>query len=311
MMKRKFRRYSQDGCRRWFSVALLVSLAACGGKKEASSGQVLASVDGQEITIHQLNNELGKSGAAEASKQLLDGLVARQVLVNAAKKEKIDSDPAVLAELERTRDLVLAQAYVRSKIGMPARPTPSEIEGFYQQHPEWFAQRKQYEFAELVIGATSLSKELNDLMTGTRPIEEVAAWLETHRIQYTRLQVVKTSMDLPPAMLNSLKNMERGSLFIVREGPSAILASLQDVKPLPMSLAVATPQIQQYLMQQRQSQMTDQELNRLKAAAKIEYTDKGRALKDLAANAPAQDADTAPAAEKQTPADDAVSRGFR
>ena len=83
------------------SAMLLIGLAACGEKKpaSASSSQVVAIVDGQEITIHQVNNELAKTGGQQVTKQLLDGLVARQLLINAAKKDKLDTDPAVLAGL--------------------------------------------------------------------------------------------------------------------------------------------------------------------------------------------------------------------
>ncbi|WP_249777449.1 EpsD family peptidyl-prolyl cis-trans isomerase [Herbaspirillum robiniae] len=290
------------------SIVLLGALAACGSKNEASSGQALASVDGKEITIHQLNAELGRSGAREASKQLLDGLVARQLLVNAARKEKLDSNPSVLADIERAKDLVLAQSYVQMKLSKPARPSQQEVDDFYRQHPDWFAQRKQYEFSELVISNANLSKELNELMTGTRPLEEVAGWLNARNIPFTRLQVVKTSMDLPPPMLEGLKGMERGRLFIVKEGDSAILAALADVKSAPVSQSAAAAQIEQYLVAQGQGRITDQELNRLKADAKIDYFDKAKALKDLAAAPAATTAVQGSGAA--APKDDAVARGL-
>jgi hypothetical protein len=69
-----------------------------------------------KITIHQVNNELAKTGGTQVTKQLLDGLVARQLLVNAAKKDKLDTDPAVLADMERSRNLVLAQSYVLEQV---------------------------------------------------------------------------------------------------------------------------------------------------------------------------------------------------
>ncbi|KAF1043017.1 MAG: hypothetical protein GAK35_02399 [Herbaspirillum frisingense] len=287
-------------------IALLGLLAACGNKSEVSSSQALASVDGKEITIHQLNAELGRSGAREASKQVLDGLVARQLLVNAARKEKLESNPTVLADMERAKDLVLAQSYVQMKLSKPARPSQQEIGDFYNQHPDWFAQRKQFDFAELVISNANMSDELNKMMVGTRPLEEIASWLNAQRIPFTRMQVTKTSMDLPAPMLDGLKGLERGRLFIVKENDSAILTSLADVKSAPLSQVAAAPQIEQYLMAQRQGEITDRELNRLKSEAKIEYFDKAKTLKDLSA-APADPAATTGAAPAR---DDAVSRGL-
>jgi len=269
----------------------LAVLAACGRQAQVSSGQALASVDGQEITIHQLNAELGKGAAREASKQMLDGLVARQLLVNAARKEKLDSNPTVLADMERARDLVLAQSYVQMKLARPSRPTQQDLDAFYAQHPDWFAQRQQFEFAELVIDKASVNEEINKMMTGTRALEDVAAWLQKQHIPFTRLQVTKSSMDLPAPMLEGVKKMEKGQLFIVNEGNAAILAALADVRNAPLSRAAATQQIEQMLFSQRQGEITEQAVARLKSDAKIVYFDSAKTLKDSNA-APVADATT-------------------
>ncbi|MFX6182765.1 hypothetical protein ABTF56_20835, partial [Acinetobacter baumannii] len=81
------------------------------------------------------------------------------------------------------------------------RPSDQEIEDFYRKNPDWFAQRKQYEFAQLIIAGTSLTPELNALMDqpGKR-LDDVVGWLDSHRVQYARQQVVKTSADLPQQM---------------------------------------------------------------------------------------------------------------
>ncbi|WP_406851206.1 EpsD family peptidyl-prolyl cis-trans isomerase [Herbaspirillum huttiense] len=288
------------------SAMLLVALAACGEKKAASgSSQVVAIVDGQEITIHQVNNELAKTGGRQVTKQLLDGLVARQLMINAAKKDKLDDDPAVLADMERARNLVLAQSYVASKLKAPVRPSDQEIEDFYRKNPDWFAQRKQYEFAQLIIAGTSLTPELSALMDqpGKR-LDDVVGWLDSHRVQYARQQVVKTSADLPPQMNASLKTMERGTMFVVIEGPTAILTSLQDVKNVPMTLAVASPQIAQYLVTLQQNQASEQLVERLKKDAKIELTEQAKSFKDLNAAAPV---DKDGAAAQGSPGKDAAS----
>lgn len=297
------------------STMLFVALSACGEKKSASStSQVVAIVDGQEITIHQVNNELAKTGGSQVTKQLLEGLVARQLLVNAAKKDKLDADPAVLADMERARNLVLAQSYVASKLKSPARPLDQEVEDLYRKNPDWFAQRKQYEFGQLVIARSNLTPELNTLMDqpGKR-MDEVVAWLDSHRIQYARQQVVKTSADLPPQMNASLKTMERGALFVVLEGQTAILTSLQDVKNAPLSLAVATPQIIQYLVTQKQNQASEQLVERLKGEAKIEYSEQAKSFTDLAAQANASGAEAASqkgaANDPESIKKDVISRG--
>ncbi len=262
------------------ALLMLGMLAACGRDAPVSSGQALASVDGREITIHQINAELGKGAAREADKQLLDGLVTRQLLVNAARKEKLDNNPTVLADMERARDLVLAQSYVQMKLAKPGRPSQQDINAFYDQHPDWFAQRQQFDFAELVIDKASVSEELNKMMVGVRPLEDVAAWLQKQHIPFTRLQASRSSMDLPAPMLEGVKKMERGQLFIVNEGNTAILAALADVRSTPLARAAAAQPIEQMLFNQRQGEITEQAVARLKSDARIVYFDSAKALKD-------------------------------
>ncbi|MCI1004741.1 EpsD family peptidyl-prolyl cis-trans isomerase [Herbaspirillum sp. C7C8] len=306
--KEAVRRHHPMATKALVSAMLLLTLVACGEKKSASSSQVVANVDGQEITIHQVNNELAKTGGSQVTKQLLEGLVARQLLVNAAKKDKLDTDPAVLADMERARNLVLAQSYVASKVKAPTRPLDQDVEDLYRKNPDWFAQRKQYEFAQLIIAGSNLTPELNRLMDqpGKR-LEDIASWLDSHHIQYARQQVVKTSADLPPQMNASLKTMERGTLFVVIEGQTAILTSLQDVKSAPLSLAVATPQIQQYLVAQRQNQASEQLVERLRKDAKVEYSEQAKSFKDLSV-VPAAATGTA-TTDKDGVKNDAISRG--
>ena len=63
----------------------MLGLTAC-GNKEKRAGQSLVSVDGEEITSHQVNEELrGKNvpaaQQAAASKQILEGLIDKQLVV--------------------------------------------------------------------------------------------------------------------------------------------------------------------------------------------------------------------------------------
>ncbi|HEU4371913.1 MAG TPA: SurA N-terminal domain-containing protein, partial [Telluria sp.] len=82
--------------------ALIVAaagLSACGNKASASKpGQALASVNGEEITVLQLNEELQRAGVGAgqqdaAGKQLLQALIDRQLLQHEAAREKLERDP--------------------------------------------------------------------------------------------------------------------------------------------------------------------------------------------------------------------------
>ncbi|WP_242404577.1 EpsD family peptidyl-prolyl cis-trans isomerase [Janthinobacterium agaricidamnosum] len=295
-----------------------VGLSAC-GDKEKKSGQALASVNGKEITVLQLNEELQRSGvqAAQqeaASKQLLEALIDRQLLENEASKDKTDRDPKVMQAIERAKSLIVAQAYMQKRIGNVAKPTEAEVEDYFTKHPEFFTQRKQFDMKELVIASADMNDELKKAMDGAKSLEEVAVWLDAHQLKYVRTQLSRTSADLAPELSAKLLAMPKGQLFIIREGDRSLLISIADIKDSPVTLAVASQQIQQFLFNKKNKDAADAELARLRATAKIEYLNKGApasasAAASAAAPAAAPAPAPAPAAESSSPVSAAHERG--
>lgn len=301
----------------WSGVFLLaaIGLSACGGKKDDKPGQALASVNGEEITVLQLNEELQRAGvqAAQqeaASKALLESLIDRQLLQNEAVKDKTDRDPKVVQSIERAKALIIAQAYMQKRIGTIAKPTPAEVEEYFAKHPGFFTQRKQFDMRELVIATADMNDKLKAAMDSAKSLEEVAVWLEANNVKFARMQLSRTSADLAPELSSKLMSMPKGQLFIIREGDRTLLIALADIKDSPVTLAQATPQIEQFLFNKKSKEAADAELKRLRAQAKIEYLNKKEGAVP-AASAPAASAPPvgAPAAAVNAPAPAATPAG--
>lgn len=280
------------------STALAMALAGCGDRaRESKPGQALASVNGEEITVLQLNEEIQRAGVPaarqqEASKQLLQALIDRQLLEHAAVQEKLDRDPKVLQAIERARSLIVAQAYMQKRLANVARPTPAEVEEYFNKHPEFFSQRKQVRMDQLVLAAKDLTPEARAAADAARSLEEVAVWLDAHQLKYGRAQVTRSTSELNPALSKKLLDMPKGQLFSVREGERAMLLAVAEVRDAPVPLEVAAPQIEKYLMSSRSKEVAAAEVERLRQQAKIEYLNKDMALGAKAAPASM----TAPAA---------------
>jgi peptidyl-prolyl cis-trans isomerase C len=258
-------------------VLAAAALAGCGEKaKDTKPGQTLASVNGQEITVLQLNEELQRAGVAapqqqQASKQLLQALIDRQLLQSEAAREKLDRDPKVMQAIERARSLIVAQAYLQKRIGNVARPTTAEVENYFNQHPQFFSNRKQFNMNELIIAADDLTPEVKAAADGAKSLEEVAVWLDAHKVKYGRSQVSRSTADLNPDLSAKLLAMPKGQLFIVKEGGRAMLIAIAEVKEAPVTLQVAAQQIEQFLTNRKNKELAGAELARLRASAKIEY----------------------------------------
>ena len=258
-------------------LAATLALSAC-GNKEPKAGQALASVNGSEITVLQLNEELQRSGATAqpeaVRKQLLESLIDRQLLQNEAAKDKLDRDPKVMQAIERAKAMIIAQAYLQKRIGSQAKPTRTEIEEYFNQHPEFFTSRKQFDMRELVVASKDVTEPLKALMDSTRSLDDVAAWLDSNKVKYGRTQVSRTSADMPPELSSKLLTMPKGQLFIIREGERSLLMQIAEVKDSPTTLDNSVAQIEQFLINKKNKEAAEAELKRLRADAKIDYFNK-------------------------------------
>ena len=140
-----------------------VAVSGCGDKKkdtaEKGGSQVAAKVNGTELTVHQVNfamqriPNLDKDHTKEASLEIIRSLVNQEVIVQKAVKDKLDRDPLVMQAMDAARSQILAQAYMERKLGTPVEPTAAEVTAYYNQHPEFFSQRKVYRLQEIAIKA--------------------------------------------------------------------------------------------------------------------------------------------------------------
>jgi peptidyl-prolyl cis-trans isomerase C len=312
----------QMGLSRFMGVGMLVMaaavLSACGEKAEKKPGQTLASVNGQEITVLQLNDELARVNPQLAQqettrKQLLEALVDRQLLQGEATKEKIDRDPKVVQAVERAKATIVAQAYLQKRVGTIARPTKAEVEAYYNEHPQLFAQRKQFDMRQLVLATSDLSDEVKKTIDSSKSLEEVAVWLDAQKVKFVRAQLARSTTELPPELSKRLLDMPKGQMFIIREGARSLLISIADIKDAPLSLDQSSGQIEQFLFNKKNKEAADAAIKQLRSTAKIEYMNQPAGAAGTAAPAAVPAAEgasaVAPAPAAAATHDDAAARG--
>ena len=84
-------------------VAMAIFLIGCSDDAETKkNSQVIAKVNDTELTVHQLNYELGLLGQAaaknvdKAAGQTLENMVNQQVVMQKAIADKLDRDPQIM-----------------------------------------------------------------------------------------------------------------------------------------------------------------------------------------------------------------------
>lgn len=295
---------------------MLAALSACGPKEKKEAGQALASVNGEEITAMQLSEEMQRTNVPAAQQQaakkpLLESLINRQVLLNAAVAEKEDRDPKVVQAIERAKAQIIAQSYLQKKVGVVAPATKQQIAEYYEKNPQFFAQRKQFAMQQLVFASADMSDKAKTAIDNAKSLEEVASWLKDNQVKFARNQVVRTSADLPVELSTRLLAMKPGQLFIIKEGERTVLNSLVDTRDAPVTLETASQQIEQFLNNAKAKEVAAAEVAKLRAAAKVEYLNKELAAEPAKAPAAAPAAAPAPSADTQQQALDRGVAGLK
>jgi len=252
-----------------------VGLTAC-GDKEKKAGQSLVRVDGEEITVFLLNEELQRAnvqpGQQEAaSKQLLESLIDRQLIIAEAVRTKVDRTPNVMGAIERAKAQIITQAYLQGITAKIAKPSKAEIDDYFQKNPALFTKRKQFEMKVIAIASSDLNDDLKLAIDSAKSLDEVAAWLTKHDVKFLTGKGTRSSADFPSEMATTLLNMPMGKMFIVNEGDKSMIASVVNIKETPVTAKDTAAQIEQYLFNKKTKEVAATEIAHLCSLAKIEY----------------------------------------
>jgi peptidyl-prolyl cis-trans isomerase C len=265
-----------------------INLSACDDQKK-KNGQVLARINGEEITAPQLAAELRyasrlqdvQSVQTESAlprqamrEQAMEALIDRQLLLDEALRNKIDRDPALIEIIDRFKTQAIVQAYLESKAASPEQPDKAEVEAYFQAHPEMFSHRKMFEVEQLIIADQDFSASLKAMMDSSKSLSQVAAWLRQRKITHAQRQYSYSSADLPVEVGNKLQTLGRNHLFVMKDGQRDLLCALTELRDSPVAPDAAAPQIERYLMNKKMQEIAVTEITRLRAAAKLEHMEK-------------------------------------
>ena len=248
---------------------MLVALPAGCEKASADRAgtQLVAKVNGAEISIHQV-----RTAAPGSVAQALEKVIDRELLVQKALAAKLDRDPQVLQSIDNARRQLLAQAYLERAASAAGGSTRDEVRAFYAENPALFSQRRIYRLRELVVSAPA---EMIDVLrakaTQARDLEEVAAWLKARSAKYSADALTQPAEQVPLAFLPQLARMKAGEIAVLPTPLGASVIQLVHAEDAPLTESQAAPLIEQFLAGRKRLETAAAEVKRLREVATIEY----------------------------------------
>lgn len=263
------------------AIALSCALSAC-SKSGIDNGasQVVAKVNGDDVTISQLNfvlSQLGVSSQQQAKQEqskALNSLIDLHLLAKKAVQQKLDRNPRVLQAIQYAKQQVLAQAYIDGilQAKSPDKPSATEIRDYYNNHPALFGKRRIYRLRQIQIESDLKDEQsVKDALVQAASVDQFANWLKARNIHFTVRDQIKSAEDLPLGLLPKLEHMKDGDVLDVsRDGAAVRALQLMGSEEQPLSETQATPLIERYLVNRKRLEIARAEVNRLRTAAKIE-----------------------------------------
>jgi EpsD family peptidyl-prolyl cis-trans isomerase len=165
----------------------LAILSGCNRGGTTPTGQVAATVDGEEITVEEIAQEIQAASAngepTPDQVSALRSIVNRKLLRNAAKAEGIEQSPATAIQLAKSRDLVLIDGYTKKLRVTVPKPSDEEVRQYVIDHPASFAQRRIFVVDQIIVPELSdaLLKQLEPVETMDQAVGVLARLGKTYR----------------------------------------------------------------------------------------------------------------------------------
>lgn len=254
--------------------ALSISiLAAC---DKEPTGQVAAVVNGDEITLQEINAELGNTAIPEGvDKQVvqqaaLERIVERRLLAQAARDEDLDKSPDYLLRERQLQDALLVQLMGQKAQRSQRVPDQSEIDKFIADNPDMFADRKIFSIDRIQF---AFPKDIAQLKTleNDHSMNAVASRLQSLGIIFSRTDAQMDSAQVGRQRMQQIKALPAGEPFIVPEKGMVTVGVIKGEQAVPLTGDQARPLAVQAIQTNLLGTSMQSRLKQARAQAEIRY----------------------------------------
>lgn len=257
----------------------LLLMSGCDKKDEGDKLKPAALVNGALVAAEQVEMELKKIGAVppdqsqDIANRILRNVVDQELLAQQAAQAKLDEQPEVQVKLAAARRQILAEAQINGLTKSMSAPAESEIRAYFDAHPELFSKRHVYKLQELIVHASPENiAEVSELAAKAKTAREFATAMQAKGIPVGAREVVKTAEDLPTELLAKLGQMKPGQSMSQSQGGKLNLVVLVAAEEQPVTYEQSSVMIARYLANTGKRNHIEDELKKLRSAAKIEFT---------------------------------------
>ncbi len=289
-------------------MALLVS-----GCSKEPKGQVVAVVNGEEISMQELNAELQGVRVPDSAdrkalrREILERLIDRKLIVQRAREQGIDKTPEYISQQRRLDENLLVSMLGQRVAQTVPQPDGRDVSQYIADNPTMFAQRQRLLLDQVQFEAP---KDINRLMDlrNAHSLEDMVVGLQKLGVAFTRGKGVIDTGRLDPQLMQKIDQLPAGEPFVLPSNGQFVASVIIGREAIATPNDIARQAAAEAVRRRALIQESKAQIARARTDAKIDYQPgfepekKAAAAKPVAAPAPAAPAPVAtekPAAPAQ------------
>ena len=234
------RRYPGRGSGSCFLIGVLALLAAGCNDGQVPRGQVVAVVDGVEITLAELNDEARTRGLAighdlGVRDALLQELVDRKLLVRQAVEQGFDKSPNFLLAKRRADEILLAQ-HLLADAAQAWTYSDEEVAKFIAANPHMFDQRRVLSVDQITV-PRELPEPVRRALLAQPDIAAMEELLARVGVKGKRSSQQWDSATLSREWASTLLPLQPGAAFALRGPNRMFVGKILALVPEPVPAA--------------------------------------------------------------------------
>lgn len=242
-----------------FAVAMMVvasiGVASCGNGGKPK-GQVVAKVGKDEVTVLDLQSELGGFKAPNAQirkvaeQQALNSIIQRKLLVQAAEERKLDKTPEFARLKERTNEALLVKTWQDQLVRAVPTPSLDEAQKYINEHPDLYSARKRF----VIDGVRFTAPNDPTLAAALQPLntlDEVRTLLSARKIVFTSGSGELDAFVVDPRLVEQLIKLKPGEVFVLPQNNVILVGTIASMRSDPVANALAIRHATNYIKQTR------------------------------------------------------------
>ena len=257
------------GC--MFAAGLFIS-----GCHKEPKGQVVAIVNGDEVSMQELNAELQAirmpvtADRNAVRNQVLQRLIDRKLIVQKAREQGLDKTPEFVTRQRQLEENLLASMLGQKIATTVPMPDDHDITQYIADNPTQFGGRQRLLLDQIRFAAPKEAKRLLALRNA-HSLDDIAADLTTLGVRFSRGKGAIDTGPLDPQLTGLINRLPPGEPFVLPSNGEFVASVVVGRDSIPTPAGLARRAAAQLVRQRELTAESKAQVARERADAEVKY----------------------------------------